>query len=459
MDILYQLGLTAQSSAENERTSSPLTAYTTAPSPFNLPVPGFGVLLNSDSLYEAPAGSLFPPEFGEDFSVVVSLSSWRANNAFLLSIKDSRDRLRFGIQLLPRRVVVYTAEKASIYFTYNWQDGHQHSFAVGVRARSVSFYADCGAVQQREQTLGRSLTLGDSRGLFTLGRMNSKAAAFHGRVCQLHIYPSAQAAAHYCSYLKKRCRLADTFRLLHSGFDIEANDPSANPLIRSSVGVAPTRRAPVNSITEAKLTHNLTLKSSVKLHQGDESHISTLDHHGHSTGSSLKPDSPIPPKPSGKVVLDPIYSTTMTTAKRTSAKENKSRGGDNLSENSTEDESSSVSLQTPHATADVTSPASQSRLKEGLKNNSITGSMNTRIRPQESPQPQEMYLRANGTTLYRENHVDTSEQHDLDGSYDDVNMEGYDYGYEKPEFFYDYEGGFHGPKGEPGPVVSDWIYE
>ncbi|KAK2835212.1 hypothetical protein Q5P01_015696 [Channa striata] len=178
VDILYQLGLTAQNSTNNERTSSTLSAYTTVPSSLNLPVSGYGILLDSNTFYEAPAGSLFPPEVGEEFSVVVSLSSWRANNAFVFSVRDGRDRLRFGIQLLPRRVVIYTAEKASIYFTYNWQDGSQHSFAIGVHARSVSFYADCGAVLQREQTLGRSQTLGDSRSLFTLGRMNSKGSTF-----------------------------------------------------------------------------------------------------------------------------------------------------------------------------------------------------------------------------------------------------------------------------------------
>lgn len=440
-----------------------MTAYTTVPSPLNLPVSGYGVLLDSNSLYEAPAGSLFPPEFGEEFSVVVSLSSWRANNAFLFSVKDSRDRLRFGIQLLPRRVVVYTAEKASIYFTFNWQDGRQHPFAVGVRARSVSFYADCGAVQQREQTLGRSQTLGDSRGVFTLGRMNSKAAPFSGRVCQLDIYPSAQAAAHYCSYLKKKCRLADTFRLPlpHSGLDIEANDPPSNSLTKSSVGVAATYHTPINATVDVKLTpgtlvtQNSTLKTSAKLHQGDESHISTLDPHARSTTSLLQPDSPTSPYLRGQTVQDPIYSTTVTTTKNMLARENNSQVDSDLSENSTEEERSSVSLQTPHATPGLTSPARQSRLKEGLRNNSITSSRDSRFQSQQTLQLQEMYLRANGTTLYRENQVDTSEQHDLDGSYDDVNMGGYDYGYEEPDVFYDYEDGFRGPKGEPGPPVSD----
>uniref|UniRef100_A0A672HCA3 Thrombospondin-like N-terminal domain-containing protein n=1 Tax=Salarias fasciatus TaxID=181472 RepID=A0A672HCA3_SALFA len=368
-----------------ERTSSPPTAHTDAPSPVDA-VSGYGVLLDSNSLYEAPASSLFPPEFGEEFSVVVSLSSWRANNAFLFSVTDGRDRLRFGIQLLPRRVVVYTAEKASIYFTYNWQDGRQHPFAVSVRARSVSFFADCGAVHQREQTLGRSQTLGESGGLFSLGRMNSKSAPFAGQVCQLDIYPSAHAATHYCSYLKKQCRLADTDRL-----------PSP--------------------------------------------------HSAHLSASSLRPEHSTLATPSTPSALDLASSPTVTTSSDMLAKDRRPQGDTDHSENSTEKESSSGSQQTLDVTPGLISPVRQSRVKEGLRNNSNTSFTDSR----SGPHVPETHVRANGTTLYRENQVDTSEEHDLDGSYENVDIGGYDYGYEDPDFFYDYEDGFRGPKGEPGP--------
>ncbi|KAM7388152.1 hypothetical protein PAMP_024350 [Pampus punctatissimus] len=458
VDILYRLGLTAQSSTDNsnERTASPSTTYPTVVSPSNLPVSGYGVILDSNSLYEAPAGSLFPPDIGEEFSVVVSLSSWRANNAFLFSVKDGRDRLRFGIQLLPRRVVVYTAEKASIYFNYNWQDGRQHPFAVGVHAHSVSFYSDCGAAQQREQTLGRSQTLGDSGGLFTLGRMNSKAAPFTGQVCQLDIYPSAQAAAHYCNYLKKQCRLADTHRLPlpHSGLDIEANDPPSNPLTMSLVEIAAAHHRPIKTTAAVKMSPGSLVKQhstrspSVQPHLGDQSHISTLEPLAHSTTSSLRPDSPTSATLIGIAALDLTHSTSITTTKNVLSKRTRLQADTDLSENSTEEESSSGGLD---ANPDLVSPVRQSRVKEGLRNNSISSSRDSGFGPQQTHQLLETHLRPNSTTLYRENQVDTSEQHDLDGSYDDVDMGGYDYGYEEPDFFYDYEDGLNGPKGEPGP--------
>ena len=459
MDILYRLGLTAQSSIDDpyERTTPPLTTHTNVPSISNVTGSGYGVLLDSNSLYEVPASSLFPSEFGDEFSVVISLSSWRANNAFLFSVKDGRDRLRFGIQLLPRRVVVYTAEKASIYFTYNWQDGRQHPFAVGVRARSVSFYADCGAVQQQEQTLGRSQTLGESGGLFTLGRMTSKAASFSGRVCQLDIYPSAQAAAHYCSYLKKQCRLADTYRLPLSnpGLDIEANDPPSNPLtktpLREAANHYTVKVTAADKVSPSSLrTQHSTLSPSTQPHLRERSHTSTMDPLAFSATLSTQPDNPILPTPDGQKAL--AHSTTMTNTKNVFAEGGRPQEDTDPSENSTEEESS---FKAPDASPGLISLVRQSRVKEGLRNNSITSSRDSGLRPEQSHHTLEINLRANRTTLYRENQVDTSELHDLDGSYDDVDMEGYDYGYEGQDFFYDYEDGLRGPKGEPGPSVSD----
>lgn len=473
MDILSRLGLTAQSRTDyqDERTNSHWTAHTTAPSHLNPPVSGYGALLDSNSLYEAPAGGLFPPEIGEEFSVVVSLSSWRANNAFLFSVKDGTNKLRFGIQLLPHRVVVYTAEKAPIYFTYNWQDGRQHPFAVGVHARSVSFFAECGEVQQWEQTLGRSQTLGDSGGLFTLGRMNSKAAPFHGRVCQLDIYPSAQAAAHYCNYLKAQCRLADTYRLPSSnpGLEIEANDPPSNPLTVSPVGEAATHHTPMKTTDAFKMSQAssfkqfLTMSPSEQPQFGDESQSSTLETFTYPIASTLQPDNPTSTIPSGPTELDLNNSTsrsTLTTMKNNLAKGRNLQGDTDHSENSTEEESSSGSLHTPGATLPgLITPVRQSHVKEGLRNNSITNSRDSLLALQQNHQFPETNLRANGTTLYRENQVDSSEHHDLDGSYDNVDLGGYDYGYEDPDFFYEYEDGFRGPKGDVGPEVSDLTCE
>lgn len=437
------MGLTDQNTDRPYgRISSPSTPHTTVPSYLTPPVAGYGVLVDSNSLYEAPAESLFPAEFGEEFSVVISLSSWRANNAFLFSVKDSRDRLRFGIQLLPRRVVVYTAEKASIYFTYNWQDGRQHHFAVGVRTRSVTFYADCGAVQQQEQTLGRSQALRDSGGLFTLGRMNSKAAAFNGRVCQLDIYPSALAAAHYCSYLKKQCRLADTYRSPspHHALDAEANDQPSSPSTMPFVGVVSTHPNPVKTTavpnqSATSLSPDTALSPTVPYFEEDQSDSSELDFFTDYTTSSPWSDSSTASAVGDQAVLDLAYTTTILSSRKEFPEES-----------TPQDDGAFVENTTPG----LISPERESQRKEGVGNNSVIGTADTRFH-HNNHLP---HVRVNGTTLYREDQVDSSEQSDLDDSYDDVEMGAYDYGYEGPDFFYEYEDGFRGPKGEPGLPVS-----
>lgn len=423
----------SQSGAGNlyVRTSSPSGPHTTVPPSSNRPVSGSELMLYSNSLYEASVKSLIPPEVGDEFSFVVSFSSRRANNAFLFSIKDNRDRLAFGIQLLPRRVVVHTADNAPVFFTYNWQDGGPRPFAVGVRAHSVSFYADCGAVQQqREQPQGRAQTLQDPGGLFSLGRMNSKSAPFIGRVCQLDIYPSAEAAVHYCNYLKTQCRRADTYRLPHPGLMMEAYDPPFDPLIPSPVAVAATHHSALKSPaffgfdSNPLVTQHPAPSSPVKPHLEDQSSLATL--YLPSTTSLRLPGSPLPTmNPTG--VLDPTESTTMKTTAQAG-----------------EEESSSGSLQATEGALDVITSVRQSQANGGPKPSSVA--------PRETLQL-DTHSRGNSTTLYREDQVE--QQQEQHSSYEGPDMGGYDYRYE--DFLYEYEDGFRGPKGEPGAMVSKWI--
>ncbi|XP_071011257.1 collagen alpha-1(XXIV) chain [Oncorhynchus clarkii lewisi] len=472
VDILHWLGLTGSRDTLSPGTSSS-SPSSSLHSPSSSP-PGAGVLLSPDAHIEAATGGLFPSELGEEFSVVVSLSSWRANNAFLFSVRDGRDKLQFGIQLLPRKVVVYTGEKASVYFTYNVHDGWQHSFAVSVRPRSVSFHADCGGVQQREQTLTRAHVLGSgSRGLLTLGRMKSKAAQFHGLICQLDIYPSAQAAAHYCHYLKKQCRLADTFRSPPppSSLDME---------VSGSLAFSPIPPSPASQTVEVPLSLAVDSQQSTNLARSAPSPSPSLEGSGipylspseqshlgvrtqtqsflleHLTSIHTPTAGPIG---SSSGTLSGLKAMGITHRSTNSSSGSSPTGGSTRqspqSENDTEEEeeeekeerSPSRPQQVTTATPGLISHVRQSRLKEGLRNSS---------RPRDSrPQPTnhlvDTKLRPNSTTLYRENQVDTSEEHGQEGAYD-VGMEGYDYGYEEPDYFYrDYDEAFPGPKGDPGP--------
>uniref|UniRef100_A0A3Q2CDU5 Laminin G domain-containing protein n=1 Tax=Cyprinodon variegatus TaxID=28743 RepID=A0A3Q2CDU5_CYPVA len=457
VDILYQLGLTNQSRTDisSNGTASPHTTSTNGPQPLNIPVPGYGVVFNATSLYEIPANSLFHSDFGVEFSFVISLSSWRANNAFVFSVKDSRDRLRFGIQLLSQKVIVYTAEKSTSYFNHKWKDGQQHAFAVGVRAQSVSFYEDCGAVQQREQTLGRSQRLGESGNLFTLGRMNSKAVPFIGKVCQLDIYPSAQAAANYCNYLKKQCRLADTYRssFLGSGLDLEANDSPSNPSTMPPVGVLATHQQLSNKVptTDQLLPSNQvniqssTLSPRTELYPRKQDHIFTLKPSTSPSTFLFEPNS-LTQATLSRQAQGLTHSRTFSTTKMEFAKESEPKADTDHTEISTKEGRNSKNLHVEDFTA-LTSPIMQTQAIEGLRDNF----RHSDLGPQQTHRVLQSHPKVNGTTLYREHQVDSSEHHGLDGSYEDQDYGGYDYGFEEPEIFYEYEDGLNGPKGEPGP--------
>lgn len=112
------------------------------------------------------------------------------------------------------------------------------------------------------------------------------------------------------------------------------------------------------------------------------------------------------------------------------------------SEKSVEEESSSGSLQA--AQVDLITSGRTSQADAGNKSSGVVPHPTLQL---------DTHLRGNSTTLYRENRVE--QHHEQDSSYDDVDMGGYDYGYE--DFLYEYEDGFRGPKGEPGPVVSQSI--
>lgn len=419
VDLIHQLSLAGRRDID----SSGTPYLTSLASSLSILPPGVGVILGRDALIEAPLVNLLPAGVEEEFSIVVSLSSWRANNAFIFSLRDGRDRLQFGLQLLPGRVVVYTGEKASIYFKYDVQDGQWHSFAVGVRPRSVSFYARCGAVHYGEETLTRPQTL-SSEGRLSVGRMDSRAVQFEGALCQLDIYPSAQAAAHYCDYVKKQCRLSDTFRS-QSGSS-ESPFLSVSPKFHHSSSESHTWRfIPTLATATTALFDQFSTKSSQMFRSSTPKHMSP---------------SPRPSSTVQSLDLTPETSTSNPTTDK------------NLdSENDTENQPLLKKPRATRATPDLITIVKQSRLKEALRNEGGSHQSNKELLQTKH--------QVNGTVLYREessyNLVDQSEEQVHEGVHDVGYSEGYgyDYGFEEDEYFFDYDG-FVGPKGEPGPPVS-----
>lgn len=428
VDLIHQLGL----SGHRDIHSSGTAYLTSLASSLSILPPGVGVILGRDALIEAPSLGLLPAGVEEEFSIIVSLSSWRANNAFLFSMRDGRDRLQFGLQLLPGKVVVYTGEKASVYFKYDVQDGQWHSFSVGVRPRSVSLYARCGDVQYSEETLTRSQTLG-SEGHLSVGRMDSRAVQFEGALCQLDIYPSAQAAAHYCDYVKKQCRLSDTFRSLSGSTESHSPSVSPSPKFHRSSSESHTQR-----FIPILADHSTTATNSIPTALFDQLSTTSSPIFRSTTPRLIQTS----PRPSNKV------QSLAFTPETTTNNPDKNLDG----ENNTENKPLLKKPRATRATPDLITIIKQSRLKEAFRNDGRSHQSNKELLQTK--------LKVNSTVLYREessyNLVDQSEEQVQEGMHDSEYSEGYgydDYGFEEDEYFFDYDG-FVGPKGEPGPPVS-----
>ncbi|KAB0362064.1 hypothetical protein FD754_006220, partial [Muntiacus muntjak] len=202
IDILHQLGL----GGKDVRQSSSVTAVppSSIPLPQGVHVTEFGVILTNDSYIESPLVKILPVNLEQPFTILIGLQSYRVNNAFLFSIR-SKNRLQLGVQLLPKKLVVYLGGKQSVFFNYSVHDERWHSFAIAVSNQDVSMFVECGKKYFSRETHLEVQTF-DSNSVFTLGSMNNNSVHFEGVVCQLDIIPSAEASANYCRYVKQQCR-------------------------------------------------------------------------------------------------------------------------------------------------------------------------------------------------------------------------------------------------------------
>ncbi|KAF5923594.1 hypothetical protein HPG69_010989 [Diceros bicornis minor] len=210
IDILHQLGL----GGKDVRHSSSVTAVpsSSTPLPQGVHLTESGVMLTNDAYIESPLMKILPINLEQPFTILIGLQSHRVNNAFLFSIRN-KNRLQLGVQLLPKKLVVYLGGKQSVVFNYSVHDEQWHSFAITIRNQVVSMFVECGKKYFSRETLSEVQNF-DSNSVFTLGSTNNNAVHFEGIVCQLDIIPSAEASANYCRYVKQQCHSETS--LLHT---------------------------------------------------------------------------------------------------------------------------------------------------------------------------------------------------------------------------------------------------
>ena len=259
----------------------------TAAPPSSIPLPQgvhvteFGVILTNDSCIESPLVKILPVNLEQPFTILIGLQSYRVNNAFLFSIR-SKNRLQLGVQLLPKKLVVYLGGRQSV-FNYSVHDERWHSFAIAVSRQDVSMFVECGKRYFSRETLSEAQTF-DSNSVFTLGSMNNNSVHFEGVVCQLDIIPSAEASANYCRYVKEQCRPETS--LPHA--TVASTEIPENSLLPKRLGEKVLSQ---DTLTENKSVLDFTNKDSVAVnrqqkHQISRSQLTSL-HSGNGSAMDL----------------------------------------------------------------------------------------------------------------------------------------------------------------------------
>uniref|UniRef100_A0A8C5UGZ9 Thrombospondin-like N-terminal domain-containing protein n=1 Tax=Malurus cyaneus samueli TaxID=2593467 RepID=A0A8C5UGZ9_9PASS len=189
-----------------------------------------GVIFTQRARVEAPLSALLPAGSSSNLLLVLSLCSHRINSAFLFAVKSKKKKLQLGVQFVPGKIIVYVGQKRSVYFDYNVHDGQWHNMAINIRGQTVTLFTSCGKRRVHADLHFKKDEVLDPHGSFLLGKMSQHSVQFEGAICQFDIYPSAKAAHHYCKYLKKQCRQADTYRpTLPPLIPLLPRDPSASP--------------------------------------------------------------------------------------------------------------------------------------------------------------------------------------------------------------------------------------
>ncbi|NXO18031.1 CORA1 protein, partial [Oriolus oriolus] len=171
-----------------------------------------GVIFTQRARVEAPLSTLLPAGSSSDLLLVLSLCSHRINSAFLFAVKSKKKKLQLGVQFVPGKIIVYVGHKRSVYFDYNVHDGQWHNMAINIRGQTVTLFTSCGKRRVHADLHFKKDEALDPHGSFLFGKISQHSVQFEGAICQFDIYPSAKAAHHYCKYLKKQCRQADTYR-------------------------------------------------------------------------------------------------------------------------------------------------------------------------------------------------------------------------------------------------------
>eukprot|EP00079_Xenopus_tropicalis_P004540 NP_001072869.1 collagen alpha-1(XXIV) chain precursor [Xenopus tropicalis] len=412
IDILHRLG-----PGSKDSTSSPTIPLSSASEHQDLNLTG-SVIFTKNTLIEFPIDRHFVSLLKNSFTILVSLRSDSVNNAFLFSIRN-KSRLNFGVQLLPKKIVVYTGGKQSVFFDHSVHDGQWQNFAIAIEEKSVSLFADCGKKYFSKDAVFESQTFA-SGSLFTLGRMNLHSVHFEGVICQLEIIPSVAASTNYCKYLKKLCLHSDTYR--------------SQPTIQTPGLISAFTNFQLNTKTKNEMQSKISLKSINKLNMPTNVTSAPPVSQNillHGNGSSVV----------GKTNVDKV--TDQFTGNNTDQRKGINKSTSHQSQ--AEEERTAITTHQvllPSKRTDEQDKTDKGKIKHKAENFVEMHPLNRTLYRTTT-----QYSTDNQLDLWDDTSLPEFDNYNPDNSYE-IDMENYDYDYE--EFATDHEKGEKGDAGLPG---------
>ncbi|KAL4646507.1 collagen alpha-1(XXVII) chain B-like [Arapaima gigas] len=202
VDVLQRLGLAARRSPA---ASAGLRVLPQGVIPLKS-----GVFLTQQVQIRVPVGSIIPMTFGTSLCLVLSLCSYRLNNAYFFSVVSKDKKLLLGIQFVTGKIIVHLGEQKSVYLDYNIHNSKWDNLAIEIQEHKVILHTSCGKKRVYADLHFTKEASLDPEGSFFLGKMNPNSIQFEGALCQFDIYHSSKAAHNYCKYIRKECMEAET---------------------------------------------------------------------------------------------------------------------------------------------------------------------------------------------------------------------------------------------------------
>ncbi|KYO30129.1 hypothetical protein Y1Q_0017394 [Alligator mississippiensis] len=203
----------------------------------------FAFRVDNRTHLSAPTRQLFPDDpFPEDFSILATVRPRRGNQAFLLSVYDTRGVQQLGVELGRSPVFLYEDQHGQpeppqypLFRQVDLADGRWHRVALSVEGQVVTLWLDC--MPAATLPLARGLRpVVSTEGITVFGARLMDEEVFQGDVQQLLIVPDPAAAQVYCERYMPGCNVPLAYPLQAPFPEQSRPEPTSTPRRKGKKG-------------------------------------------------------------------------------------------------------------------------------------------------------------------------------------------------------------------------------